>query len=213
MVKKFESLIGKFIWNTSGWLLRVSLDDIKNTWKKGGLNMVCLHSMCKSLLLSQFLRLLKSGDGKTVAHVGFWIGDMLDDLLPGIYVDSGSKNIPDYYAEIESLVMEARFDDLVTAPGWRLVTNKMLYNTRVNNLDPPKVETEAGVSFKRVWHFLGFPVLSSPSREICYLLVHNKLPVKERLCRVGLSNNPFCDECPGPGPIVSNVKHYCQAQP
>ena len=37
MVKKFESIIGNFIWKTSGWLLRVSLDEIKNTCQNGGL--------------------------------------------------------------------------------------------------------------------------------------------------------------------------------
>ena len=29
MIRKFESVMGKFIWSSSGWLLRVALDEIK----------------------------------------------------------------------------------------------------------------------------------------------------------------------------------------
>ena len=29
IVKKFEQVMGKFIWNQSGWILRVSLDEVK----------------------------------------------------------------------------------------------------------------------------------------------------------------------------------------
>ena len=60
MVHKFESLSGNFIWKASGWLLRVSMEEIKNSPENGGLGMVCVDSMCRSLQLTQFLRLLKS---------------------------------------------------------------------------------------------------------------------------------------------------------
>ena len=66
-VQKFESIMGRFIWNSSGWLLRVSMEEIKNGRLYGGLGLVCLESMCQSLMLSQFLRLLRSSDVKTVA--------------------------------------------------------------------------------------------------------------------------------------------------
>ena len=45
MVKKFESLMGKFIWNFSGKVLRIALDEIKNEKSVGGLKLPCLASM------------------------------------------------------------------------------------------------------------------------------------------------------------------------
>ena len=42
MVKKFESCIGKFIWSSSGWMLRIPLEEFKNVPLKGGL--VTLYS-------------------------------------------------------------------------------------------------------------------------------------------------------------------------
>ena len=78
-------------------------------------------------------------------------------------------------------------------------------------MDPPKVEAEAGVSFKRVWLCFRSAVLSSSSREICYLLVHDKLPVRERLCRVGITSDPYCDICPGS--LVCDREHFfCSCQ-
>ena len=38
------------------------------------------------------------------------------------------------------------------------------------------------------------------------MLLHNKLPCRERLHRVGIINNPNCDICPGP--LVCKVKHF-----
>ena len=113
-VKKFESIIGKFIWASSGWFLRVSFKDIKNTPQKGGLGMVCVGSMCNSLMFGQFLRLLKSDYKKSLNHIGYWIGDFLDDLLPGIVSGPRAHEVPAYFDEIVALVMEARFDDLIT---------------------------------------------------------------------------------------------------
>ena len=81
MVKKFESVLGKFIWHGSGRILRVALDELKNDHLSGGLNMPCLATMSKSLLSSQFLRLLRSGDIKSIAHVDYWMGSLLSDLV------------------------------------------------------------------------------------------------------------------------------------
>ena len=58
---------------------------------KGGLGLFCIDGMCNSLLLSQFLRLLKSNDTKSIAHVSFWIGESLTDFLPG--TDNGVLTI------------------------------------------------------------------------------------------------------------------------
>ena len=53
MVRKFESVIGKSLWNSSGRLLRVSLGEVKNSFEKGGLGLICILSMFQSLMLSQ----------------------------------------------------------------------------------------------------------------------------------------------------------------
>ena len=106
--------------------------------------------MAKSLLLSQFLRLLKGVYSKAVSHVIYWIGDSLADLLNNVDDVIHPNDIPPYYATIESLVVEGRVDDLVTVSGWKQITNRKLNFHKTKKFPTPKVETDGGVSFKTI---------------------------------------------------------------
>ena len=208
-VKKFEAAIGKFLWNASGYLLRVSMDEVKNRRDKGGLNLLCLSSMCTSLITSQFLRLLKSSDQKSVAHIAYWIGDSLGDLRPGIECGPHPINIPDYFAILESMVVFGKIEGVIAPGMWKKLTNKMIYNEKSKSFPVPKVEQEAGTSFHQVWKRINSPVLNSSSQDLSYLLVHNKLPVIERLFRVGLKSDPYCVSCLGLQ--IHDTEHFfCQ---
>ena len=69
-----------------------------------------------------------------------------------------------------------------------------------------KAEVDAGISFKLVWRRLESPVLSGSAKDVLFLLIHNKLPVKERLFRIGLSVDPYCLQCPGG--MICDIAHY-----
>ena len=147
-------------------------------------------------MLSQFLRLLKSCDTKSLAHVCFWIGDSLADLLPGADNGVHPADIPEYFHHIEYLISMARVDDDFVS-NWRLITNKQLYSSAIRSLPFTKIEQKTATSFVNVWKRILMPIVDSASHDICYLLVHNKLPVKERLFRVNLIGDPYCSICPG----------------
>ena len=206
--KKIETVMGKFIWNASGWLLRVAIDELKNRVGMGGLNLVCINSMCKSLLLSQLLRLLKSSDTKTIDHVAYWIGDSFQDLLPGSDKGHHPKNIPEYYAILESLLLFGRIDYFISPGKWTRLTNKMIYLEEAKNFVTPKVELESSPNcdFRLIWRRISSSLLSMAERDICFLLVHNKLPVRERLFRVCLAVDPHCLTC-NDGSIC-DVEHF-----
>ena len=70
----------------------------------------------------------------------------------------------------------------------------------------PKVEMEAGISYKAVWQRIISPVLTAHARDILYLMVHNKLPVLERMFRIRLATDPYCEYCPGA--VISDVEHF-----
>ena len=206
VVKRFETVIGKFIWKNGGWLLRVALQELKNSKLNGGLNLVCLKSMCDSLLLSQFLRLLRSNDINSLSHAGFWIGYSMYDLVPEVDSWPSSSSVPQYFQDISTLLFEGRLDDLITVGTWRTLNNRKLYLEKVKHFNPPKVELQANVSYHNVWKLISLHVLSSSAKEISYLLVHDKLPFRERLFNIGLKNDPYCDVCPGAE--ICNAKHF-----
>merc|ERR1712121_152451 len=106
VVKKFESLMGKFIWSKSGKILRIALDEIKNRKLDGGLQLPCLASMADSLLVSQCVRLINSGDKKSLQHLSFWLSDLLGDLIPGLGEVDSAAVIPEYFNHIGELFAE-----------------------------------------------------------------------------------------------------------
>ena len=95
--------------------------------EKGGCGLTCIMSMSKSLLLSQVLRLLKSEDQKSIGHLGYWIGEVLGDLLPGVELGDHALVSVEYYDYLASLVVEAKLADQVTAGNWKTITNKTIH--------------------------------------------------------------------------------------
>ena len=192
-----EKVIGKFLWSSSGKILRVSLEELKNPLEKGGCGLTCIKSMSKSLLLSQTLRLLKSDDKKSIAHLGYWIGELLGDLLPGVELGEHAEESVEYYDFLATLIVDAKLAEKIDVENWKIVTNKIIYLGYTEGFPVPKVEVESGISYKQVWRSLHNPCLTSVSREVLFLLLHNKLPVKERIFRIRLAVDPYCEHCLG----------------
>ena len=67
-------------------------------------------------------------------------------------------------------------------------------------------EALPGVAYDLVWKRLYIPVLSSDERQLLFLLIHDKLPVKERLFRIGLKPDPYCLICPAA--LEGNREHF-----
>ena len=164
--------------------------------------------MCQSLMLSQFLRLLKSSDVKTVAHIDYWIGDTLTDLLPSLDKGRHADDIHDYYCFLESLVVNGKIDGLLNPCSWRSTTNKDIYKQHAKGFPVPKMQRDAdgSLNYNQAWKRINLPVLPSSIRDIAYLLLHNKLPTRERLFSVGLMSDPYCTFCPAA--IICDVEHY-----
>ena len=60
---------------------------------------------------------------------------------------------------------------------------------------PAKIERDLGKSLNVSWSNLEKLPHGSFRREIMFLLIHNKLPTKERLFRIGLEQDPYCSFC------------------
>ena len=204
IVNLLEKTIGSFIW--TGRLLRVTLQEVCNLHENGGLKMVCVMSMCNSLLLTQLFRLLKSSDSKSKSHMTYWIGDSLHEFIdiPSSYVQSDSST--EYFTAYTSLLASSKSDNIFQVSQWKCLTNKIIYHNHLKKFPQCKAEVNATFSFKRIWKLINLPVLSSTVRDTSYLLLHNKLPVAERLFRIGLQNDPYCMYCNDA--VICDAEHY-----
>ena len=207
MVKKFESLIGRFIWKNSGKVLRIPIGEIKNSHQAGGLNLPCLASMCDSLMISQVARLLRSGDLKSSQHLDYWVGELLRDIIPWMGKSEHAFEIPEYFDHMGEILVKSMAQDLLSTTSLGSVTNKVIYQgLTATSFPTPKVVRESEVDYKKVWKRLHLPIVTPQARDVQYLLIHNKLPVPDRLFRIGLNVDPYCSFCEGG--VFGDVEHF-----
>ena len=192
MVKKFESLMGKFIWQGSGKILRVALEELKNDHLSGGLHLPCLATMSNALLSSQCIRLLRSEDNKSMMHLDFWLGSLLVGVVPGMGLGLQALDTPDYFAHLGDCLTGLMISEHLSSSTLTTLTNKMIYND-LASFPIPKIAREAVVDYGVVWKRLHIHVVDTDARDIFFLLIHNKLPVQERLFRNGLAVDPYCE--------------------
>ena len=114
-VSKINQQIGKFIWSLSGKVLRVSFDEMKLSLFMGGMSLTCIKSMADSLILTQVLRLVKSGDLKSCLHIEYWLNDVVADLLPKISCSSHALQSPGLYQTLADVISEAKMAETLNA--------------------------------------------------------------------------------------------------
>merc|ERR1711895_196522 len=77
-----------------------------------------------------------------------------------------------------------------------------------SSLPPPRVVIEGNKDYNVVWGRLQNQVVDHRARDVMYLLLHNKLPVQERLFRIRLRVDPYCLYCVG-AEIGDAVHFFC----
>ena len=98
---------------------------------------------------------------------------------------------------------------LLTSATIKTLSNKQIYDD-LSDFPVPKIVLEApGTDFTPVWRSLHSSFVDRDEANIMFLLIHNKLPVNERLFRIGIKNDPYCSECPAA--IIADIEHwFCQ---
>ena len=204
-----EKGIGNFIWSATGKILRVKMEEMKLPAEKGGCGLNCIRRMSKSLFLTQLLRLIKSTDTKSIRYLGYWVGEALGDFLPGIEEGDHGSDSGTYFEYISDLVVEAQLSDLIDKDNWRSARNRTIYSGLCTDLLPPKIETDSGLNFARSWKNLKNDCLSAQKRELMFLLLHDKIPVTERLFRIRLARDHYCIWCLQQNmTVICNIEHF-----
>ena len=85
--------------------------------------------------------------------------------------------------------------DTLTSGSLISITNRIVYAEMTSSLPSPKVVRESNLDYSLTWSRLNSSVVDARARDVMYLMIHNKLPVKERLFRIRLKNDPYCMAC------------------
>ena len=99
--------------------------------------------------------------------------------------------IPEYFEHVAGIFEDMLTSEVMTAGSIRSITNKAVYADMISALPPPKVVIEGNKDYSVVWGRLQNPVVDYRARDVMFLLIHNKLPVQERLFRIRLKADPY----------------------
>ena len=140
-------------------------------------------------------------------HAFYWLGDLLENLAPDTNLGQlRAPETPEYFAHIADLVVEMMISEKVTVGTIKNITNKTVYAEMTSTFPPPKVVMESSREYSTAWKRLHSAVVDVKARDVLFLLLHNKLPVKERLFRIGLKHDPYCLKCDGAE--VNDIVHF-----
>ena len=94
--------------------------------------------MNRSLLSSQCIRLLKSGDIKSVSHVDYWMGPLLSSIFPNLGLKSVPRSTPEYFSLIADCLATLMIDKVLTHSTALELTNRKIYSSFLK-LEEPKI--------------------------------------------------------------------------
>ena len=193
-VKKFESLVGSFLW--LGRLERLKLDEVKNLCSAGGLGLPCISSKSDSLFLRQTCRLLSNSESLQYSHVRYWLGLHLREYFPDMANGPHAEIVSSYFQHMRLLLVEGLELGDLTVAKLKAVTAKALYEGFTTSFPPPKVVFKYNIDWQLVWARLEYLVLEPHGREVLFNIVHNIVPNKERLfTKMHMVNSPNCMVC------------------
>ena len=195
-LRTINTLIGDFLWKKSGKVLRIPREECVNREDKGGMALLDMEAMCNSLIASQTFRLMKSNDSKSQKHLKFWMFGFLEDIWEGPFNCVTVENYEcEHFNLIAGLLANVQILESVDISTWRSLTNKMIYLNFADTFVKPKVERESSWDMSLVWRRLKLMGYKRDIHEVSFLMIHNKLPLQERLFRVQLSPDPYCPSC------------------
>ena len=119
---------------------------------------------------------------------------------------------PDYFVHIADLVVDIIVRETLTVGTIKTLTNKTVYRELTSSFPPPKVVMESDLDYRVPWRRLHSTVEDIKARDVMFLLLHNNLPVQERLFRIRLKPDPYCLRCAQAE--ISDVVHFfctCEA--
>ena len=101
----------------------------------------------------------------------------------------------EHFNVVAEIVVEAKLDQHINIEAWPVLTNKLVYAGFAGSFAKTKLEREVMQPMNLVWSRLKSLDVNMNVHETSFLLIHDKLPVKARIYRIGLARDPYCDYC------------------
>lgn len=193
MVKDFEKWIGTFLW--AGRLERLPLTELSNPFHEGGLSLPNIPAKCNALFLRHLTRIL-CVDSPTRDHLLYWVGLRLRNMFPSLVPPLRAEVMTPYFIHCVRLLEDRSLPEKLNLENLTMQTTKQIYRAFNSTPPPPKIMEKRSLDWGRVWMRMYDPIISKESLDICFSLIHDIYPTKERVNRCRQDQTGFCPECP-----------------
>ena len=192
---EMEKKVRAFLWR--GRLEHLPFDELFAPVKQGGLGLPNIAAKADSLFLKQTCRVL-GANCDSRGHLAYWAGLTFRSIIPDMARGPNSEHVPPLWRHSSRLVLEAVSGDLIDVQDLRQVRAKLLYKEFMSDPPPPKVISKyPGLDWPLIWSRLDDPVLSPRGRDLCFSVLNNIYPTKERLSRLNQHPTGNCPLCRG----------------
>lgn len=191
VVTEMERRMGSFLWQ--GRLERLEINELVNSTVDGGLGLPNIQAKCDALFLKHLTRILGK-DCRSRDHLLYWVGLRLRNLFPAMVPPLRSIEIPPYFLHCVRMLEDKVLD--LDVQRLASVSTKEVYGLFNSTPPPPKVMDKRSLNWERVWVRLNDPILCRGSLDICFSILHDIYPTRERLKRCRQHLTGFCQHCP-----------------
>jgi len=187
--------MGDFLWAHN--LIRLAFPQLHQPLSKGGLGLSCPVRRAESLLSKQVLHQLAAG-GRPALHFTYWMGTALQGHLPlpqDAPVLTGQP--PAQFVALQTLLLTVVALPSVSLDFLAISKSSRIYRDLLTDLPPPRIQLKLpALPWDLIWQRLATPLLPPIAVDCHFQALHNLLPTRERLHRLGLAPSPACLHCP-----------------
>ena len=204
-VAKVNKLIGGYLWE--GAIFRVPLPVLKLAKKQGGLGLCDVGKKCSGLLVKQTLNVCQSKNSFTRLWMQYWLEEVGGQNPPHMVSIPGNLQyvkciitICMYNEELHESIVQYGFSDID-------ITSLKVFS-KLNQLSIVKIRVEEknkNVIWKNVWENLNNESLTSQVFSSWYKIVHDIVPVNQRLNKINLEQTSICKLCNGEDTLLHRL--------
>lgn len=193
VITEFEKRIRRFLW--IGRIDKLPFAELSNPVKEGGLGLPNIEAKCDALFLKHLTRIL-STDSHTRDHLLYWVGLRLRKMFPTLIPPMTAEMIPPYFLHGVRLLEDRALPEQINLTNLNRLSTKQIYGAFTSTPPPPKIMEKRSLDWGMVWERLYDPVLSREALDICFCLLHDIYPTKQRLNKCNQHPTGFCVHCP-----------------
>ena len=204
IAKEMDSIINKFVW--TGSIESIPLSLCKQERKKGGLSLVDVRMKGRALLIKNTLNLL----GQENELLKYWLQISLRNICPWLKSGLRAESMTEHYKNLTDYIKTEFEGQKLTKEEAMGFKAKNIYKEMEQEYPVPRAQTRMELDeekWKIIWKRIENKVHDMDAQDILYRTIHQIIPTRYRIHRIGRAPFPFCPDCtikkgPVEGPLL-----------